>query len=284
MRCYGFTNHGDVIDDEASHLRAFARLIQEDGATITSVVGYAREHDIRTVTGRPWNKTTLRRVLVNPRLRGPILKAREFDRLRKRLEARVQTNPGRRYLLTGGLARCGLCGAPLESQPSNGAPSYVCRKTEAGGCGRIRIAAEAFEEVVTVQALARLASPANRQRLAPAPGDLAAVPERISDCEDKLVELAQDYADGTIDRAFRDTARDRLHARLREYRELEAQAARVATLLDIDPDALASWWTDAPVPRRRDLLALVLDHVDVLPVEHAGRQASPEARIRPIWR
>ena len=105
-------------------------------------------------------KTGLRRALTAPRTAGlrqhreetyaatwkPILDEQAWLALRALLDGNA--GPGttsRRYLLTGGLAVCGLCGANLVARPkADGRRCYVCA-TDQGGCGKIRQLAAPLE-------------------------------------------------------------------------------------------------------------------------------------------
>lgn len=118
------------------------------------------------------------------------------------LPARARPGPGgseRTYLLTGGIARCGVCSSALEAKPAAtphecarcarpirgirladlagdvkcegcghklepkpsrpGTRGYACVKP--GGCGKVRIAAEGLDRDVEQKVLARYARPEN---------------------------------------------------------------------------------------------------------------------------
>lgn len=282
MRCYAFTNTDAVVPDEADKVREWAtRLLT--GESLSSLVADAHANDVRTVTGKQWRHTSLKRVLIHPRMRGTVIKAREFDKLVKLLGSRVPPSAPRRYLLTGGIARCGRCGHALSAQPTRNIPSYACRKEETGaGCGRIRMAAERLESLVTERVLAYLSSPGLARTIQPTVEDLAAIPDRIEDCRKRMGELARDWADGTIDKAFRDQSIRHLQDKIDDMRELQRQHDAAVVLADITPDRLSQWWADAPIDRRRQLVRLVLIQVDVHPVdEHTG---DGEGRLSYIWR
>jgi hypothetical protein len=199
---------------------------------------------------------------------------------------RTNPNPGRirKYLLSGGLIRCGFCGEPLRAQPSNhGRPGYVCRKVT-GGCGRIRIAAEGVEADVAERVLARLASQSVRNRLA-----LVAQPpdhdDQLQVIERRLEEAGTDFADGKLGRREFNAASKRLREKQRELRAAAKQAEQVATLPDVgSPKALAEWWNSAGVERRHSLVGTLLDHVTVGPVTRRGFTGYDPDRVAFVWR
>src|SRR5262249_49952644 len=75
------------------------------------------------------------------------------DALRYLLGApgRMKRTYARAYLLTGGLAVCGLCGKPLVARPrGDGRRSMVCASGPGFyGCGKIRILADPLEDLIS---------------------------------------------------------------------------------------------------------------------------------------
>lgn len=293
MRCFGFTQDGTLDPDEATHIRYWSEQILTADATSSALAADANARGVSTVTGGTWKGHTLKRTLTNPRMRGTIMRARDYDKLVRYLKRAQKTKPGRRvgapvrrYLLTGGIARCGWCGAALQSQPSNGVPSYVCRKSaDSDGCNRIRITASKLEDRVAVLVIAALASTYTRQQLRPSATELAEVPERLADARRRLVELGRDLAEG-LDREVVRAAQTHVRDQITHLEAVKAQGERADALLSIDPEGLADWWTSAPVDRRRELVLLAMSHVDVLPQDKAkrGRHEFAAERVRPAWR
>lgn len=288
MRCYAFTNAETVVDDEAATVREWATRILR-GDSLSSIVADARANDIRTVTGKHWRHTSLKRVLIHPRMRGTVIRAREYDKLVKKLEDRVPPSAPRRYLLSGGVARCGRCGNALTGQPTRNTPSYACRKQEeaGGGCGRIRMKAEWLETLVTDRVLDYLSSPHRRKVITPTLEELEAIPERIDDCRRRMSEVARDWADGLVDKAFRDQAVKVLQDKIDAMTEVQRQGADAAILADITPESLREWWRDAPIDRRRQLIRLVLIQVDVNPVDPDSNGSADrlgQGRLTYHWR
>lgn len=93
---------------------------------------------------------------------------------------------GRRYLLAG-LARCGLCTAPLIARPkADGRRCYVCA-SDTGGCGKIRQLAAPLEELV-----ARETNRRDEERGPTSPDDDAdALARELKATEDALEDLAR---------------------------------------------------------------------------------------------
>jgi hypothetical protein len=308
-RCYGYAPDGlTIIDDEAAIIRDMARRVLA-GESIRSIAAALNTAGHRTPHDKVWHPSVVKRLLTNPRLIGqrvyrgqvtegewkPILGKREFARIGKALEKRAAApggalKPGsspRKYLLTGGLLICSICGNPLSSQPTRpGKRGYVCRPGGAGnGCGKIRIAAEQLEQEVTEQVLTRLASPAIRRRLAVAvDGDDDTLPGRIARIDGELAALGIDFADGTIGRTEFHSAALRLRDVRKQLEEAAVQTARLQQLPGPSPEDLAEWWETADLPRRRDLVSLVLDHIVVGPATKRGPGPLDMDRLLWVWR
>jgi DNA invertase Pin-like site-specific DNA recombinase len=319
MRCYGYDDSGKhVIEEEAAIIREMAdRLLPvvENGVlkrpaeSLRSLVMDLDRRGIKTTTGRPWQTVTLRRLLQNPRLIGvrmingvkaaenawpPILTPEQQAKLvamfkdpsRQKGDAEGRV---RKYLLSGGLVRCGLCGKPLQSQKNNrGKPGYVCRKAPpVGGCGRIRVNAEQLDTEVAGRVLARYASPAVRQRLMTVASAMSesTLMEQINELEERLAELGREYADGEIALPTLKAAQARTHERLAELRAQINQSARLAELpAGLGPKELAEWWVDAPLDKRRALVRTVLEHIDVGPVTRRGVNELDLDRLNWVWK
>lgn len=309
-RCYGYTEDGlDVVPEEAEAIRNVVNRILQ-GESVRSIVMGLNEAGHRTSWGKDWHSTSLRRLILNPRISGrrvyrgkttkgnwpaiitPQLQAQAAKALEERTRAhgRQQIRSPRRYFLTGGLLTCGLCGHALTSQPSGANKrAYVCRKG-AGlpGCGRIRIIADPIEREVAERVLTRLASPAVRRRLAAAISRVGSTGEPaamvLQRGESDLTILGRDYADHLIGRTEFLAARDRIQEHMDEAKSRLAAQAQLEQLPEPDPESLAEWWTEADLSRRRDLVALVLDHIVVGPATRRGPVGLDEDRLTWVWR
>ena len=320
MRCYGYDETGrEVVESEAAVIRDIVNRVLKD-ESIHSCVADLRRREVTTSAGRPWTQQSLTRLLRNPRLAGlktyhgevvgpgswnAIIDEPTHKKLVDLIDAPDRKQPhatnARRYLLSGGFLVCGFplqddgdnphpCGKPLYTQPSNsGRRGYVCRSgSPSYGCGRIRIAAESLEQEVTVRALARLASPKVRARIEKAVGaaasDPAPIEKQLTALQDRLADAGQEYAKGEYSKITLKAIEREVKREGRKLREQLAQAARLADAPVATPEALAAWWVDAPLERRRDLLALVLDKVIVKPATRVGQSHLDLERLEFVWK
>lgn len=316
VRCYGYSPDGmTIIPEEAEILREIARRILPPKAeTISSVIRDLQARDIRTPTGRFWSSKVVTRALRNPRLVGDRVYKGEvvargvypaiFDERTHQALIAFLADPERiarhtssgprehKYLLTGGISRCGVCGKRLVAQPSNNhKPGYICRKTAPyGGCGRIRIQGEAFEAHVASQVLARFASPTTRLRLVEAfekGEDGEVIAQQIVALEDRLAQLGREYALGDMDKIGYTAGRNLLEDKIRSLRgEISQRERTVGLPPPMAPRALAEWWAakDTTMQERRAVIMSVVDHVLVDPVTRIGYNKMDPERIRIIWK
>lgn len=220
---------------EARKLRDAARRLVEGRSSLRAE---ARRLGLTT--------TGLRRALTRPRAVGlrqhgdetypaqwkPILDEATWLALRELLD-RPGNGAGRRYLLTGGLAVCGLCGANLVARPkANGQRCYTCTV-----CGKIRRLAAPVEAYVAQQVDHRHTELAlTRER--PARRDTTAELRAQLDADEAaLEELAKArYVQRSLsEREFR-AARDELVARIAATQTTLANRATTprAHLVDLD--------------------------------------------------
>ncbi|MEU4406303.1 recombinase family protein [Streptosporangium sp. NPDC023963] len=312
MRTYGYEKDGKtVVESEAEVLREVAKRILKR-QSLRSIIADLDARNVRTANGRSWQAVTLRRTLQNPKLAGwrtlngeKVAKGTWDAIIDEETQAKLvalfsdplrNTGGGgslsvRKYLLSGGLLVCGMpgCGRPLQSQPSNsGARGYVCRKNPpSGGCGRIRIAAEALEEEVAARVMARFASPLVARRLHSSMSAQSEeqILDQIKEHEENIASLASDWVTKRISKeAFQAADRTTQHE-ITKLRAQINQANRLSTLPEgLGPRELAQWWADVPLERRRDLVAAVLDHISVGPTTRVGFRGLDLARLNWVWR
>jgi site-specific DNA recombinase len=229
--------------------------------------------------------------VVGPGRWEPIIPPEEWRNLQSSLSARVRQGGGarpRRWLLTGGLAVCGLCKAPLTTtkhpRPWGTITGYSCsvRSHFAGHkpCGKITVSpAELVEAVVVAGALAALDTPAVRAALAESSDphtERVALMTRMTKAESRVKRAAELYGSGEVDEET--------------WRAMHAPAARtvadclaaLAKLETPDPglpavEQLREKWDALTLAQRQGVLRLVIQRVVVGP--QVTRAADPIQRI-----
>lgn len=305
MRPYGFElDRVTIRETEAKVLKTAAdRLLA--GESLRSVVKDMNDAGQRTPGGNEWKPNVLKRVLISDRVAGrrkthdgkirktdwpPLID----DVTRKRIVALLTDKsrdntrgPAQQpvYLLSGGIAVCGLCGTPLVPRPNEGRRGYVCPPS---GCGRIRITAEQFENDVTERVLARMLRPQARDELSAAITAAreasVAAEATIRDAQAKLEDAGRDYADGLIDGTAFHAASARIKTRINEARA----AARLGKMLDgvvtVEPVELVEWWESSSIEQQRALLRLLVEKVEVFKATTPGSKLYDSNRVKMSWR
>jgi len=274
------------------------------GESLRSVCADLNTRGIATSAGGRWSITTLKRVLCSARISGrrehrgeivadaeweAIISPAESDRLRAQFGAgpsRHAARTRRRYLLTGGLLRCGRCGTQMVAQPrADGTRRYVCRSQD-GGCGRMSATAGPLEAWLVEAVLYRLDTPELAAALAETKSrdqEISDLQAQISEDQTMLEALAAEWADKAITRPEWVAARGPIQQRIDTN---QRRLARLSPSRPIDEyagnaDLLRSAWTELGLTRQHTVVAAILDHIEVHP---AGRRGFDPGRFTPIWK
>ncbi|HYZ13753.1 MAG TPA: recombinase family protein [Actinomycetota bacterium] len=302
-RPFGFEDDRvGIREGEAHEIRdAVERLIA--GASMRSIWLDWRHRGVRSPRGTDWQVASLKRMFVSPRIAGlrehrgvvvgpavwpAVITPEQHEAVVAILADRSHPRaPARRYLLTGGVLRCGRCGAAMVARPNDRRqPRYACT-VDAGGCNRMFHLAEPLEDFIRDAILIALDGPALRALAAGVATDdpPTEVAAELAALEDRRREAAGAYSSGEISlEAFRAADRD-LAGRIDHARdELRSRSrATMAAALPTSADELAAWWEQASLDERRTLLALVVEGV-VLNPGVPGRSRFDPARVEIVWR
>jgi len=291
-----------VREREAKHLRDAATRILA-GASLRSLVTEWNRKGIKTSGGRDWYTSAMHRLLTSARIAGwrehegkmiakatwpPIITRRQNDRLRLLLNdpARRKNEGARRYLLTG-IAYCSLCGHRLVARPrADKRRSYVCASgANFNGCGKIRVLAEPFEELIAAELPAAIDADAFGKAMHEARRPATAA-SQVNAIETKLADLATDFAHDRITRREWLTAREVLDKRLEAATgNMTRQQQHVGLLPYLSkPDALAKAWPALGIERQRAIVMALVERVVVAPVAVRGRNKFEPERVSVEWR
>lgn len=305
-RAFGYTrNRKAIVSEEAELIREAARRILA-GEGLRGVCLDWEARGVKSPAGKPWKQHPLRRLLMNPMLSGQrdyggtvvegtwpaILTKDETVRLRAVLQnPSRRTNGGnaRRYLLSGGLLKCGRCGAAMVARPrSDRVRRYVCaRQPGMPNCGRMARLAEPVEGVVSEAVFAALdgADLASYMRREEKSADVAII-ESIAADEEALELLSRDYyVEHVISRGEFFTARKAIRDRLERNRGRLAHhrgQAVAASVMGAGAE-VARQWPDRPLEWKRAVISALIDHVVILPAKK-GRNIFDVDLVQPMWR
>lgn len=279
-RPYGYEPDGTTIrEDEAAIVRDATDAVLA-GDSLRGLAAGLRERGATTSTGRHWDATQLRGVLLRPRNaglmehQGKVIGQAEWpalvDETRWRALVSVLADParrtsfstGRRWMLSGA-ATCGVCGGAIYCTQVNSAghsvPSYTCRVTK----HIVRNAVE-LDALISRVVIRRLSRPDAVDLLDVGEPDSAAKRLREADDLRELLDgLALAYAGRQIDARQLAAGSDRLRAQL-DALEAEIAAAGRGTVFDgLDPGrpGIDERWGTLSVARRRAVVQALLDVV-----------------------
>jgi DNA invertase Pin-like site-specific DNA recombinase len=312
-RPYGYaTDRITVVDAEAAVIQEAARRVLA-GESVGSICNDLTARGITTVTGRPWRTTVLRRVLTAPRTaglrehRGEIIGRAQWDEILPRATwervRAVLLDPSRRgqgagggrpraYLLTGGGAVCGPCGAALVARPKgDGRRCYVCARGGNGqgftGCGKIRQLADPLEDEVRDRIAARLDGDGLRNALAELQADdRGGLVGDLLDAERDLEDLeVAHFTRKHLSRGGYLRARAELEGRIETLRTALSRVDHSWVLVDLlaSERSLVDTWDAQQMDWRRLVVAAVIDRVTVGPAVQ-GRNFFDPDRVTVTWR
>jgi site-specific DNA recombinase len=311
-RPFGWTGDGVTeVPAEVALLReARDRVFQGD--SLRSICMDWQERGIRSARGREIQPTTLRKMLTSNRLVGryahrngtligkgqwaAIMSEEDWAHLRVILLDTSRNTRGRReartYLLTGGLLVCGLCGSRMFGRPAFGGrptPYYGCKKaTGYPGCGQVHARMPWVDELVERSVVERLSSTEfakRRKRMLTNAPDLAEAVAELTAVQDRITELAATYGEGAITKGEWLTAKRRLEPRIEAaQRTLDsAQNDLGLAAATLDAAELVSDWAELAIARRRAVIRLLVERVEVHPHRGPVRHADPD-RVKIVWR
>jgi site-specific DNA recombinase len=304
-RLYGYTTlPRTIIEDEAAVIREAVRRLLS-GHSQRSVTAWANTVS-KTTTGREWSQRTLREMLLSPALAGlrvykgeivaqgnweAILKRERWEQVAALLKSRPTRGAPVKHLLSGIIA-CGKCETSLmthyEPRGRGGRRQYMCPKNIGlgrPGCGRLTVAAEAVERVVTAMVLKRLAGPGLARALAARDAEQGAgIAAELAAVDAQVAEIEEMWKRGKV----KGDAFLRLHtpmvAKADELRSRLRQDADGSILHELPSakEELEAWWDseETSLDQRRAVIQAVVDRVPVGPALKASRTFD-ERRLRP---
>ncbi|CDQ45691.1 recombinase family protein [Mycolicibacterium neoaurum] len=272
-RLTGYTPQGDTVAQEAELVRRIFKLFHA-GESLRSITRLLTNEGVTTRKGRPWNPSSIRGILTNPRYAGraiyqgettgrqgnwePFVSDDVFDLVQARLaDPRRKTNrvgTDRKHLGSG-LYLCAACDQPTSSWSQG---RYRCKDKHVN-----RSQSQVDQYVLDVIA-ERLRQPDVADLLKPATEDLAPLLVEVERLRIRLVSVESDYDAGLIDGRRFASANESIRAELAAAQQKMATSNQGATLAELlgSEDPAAEFLT-AGIMRQRvvvDSLATVRLH------------------------
>jgi DNA invertase Pin-like site-specific DNA recombinase len=287
---YGWAS--DRVTREPVEVRVIERVVADvlDGHSLNRIARDLNDAGIVTRKGGRWHATTLKQILVNPRLAGlrthhgvvvadgnweRIITPDAHYKLVELLHRPAHANHHVRltYWLTG-LVRCSACDGIMRSRSEGGkGRKYVCRR-DMGGCGML-IDAPQLEQVVATIVMGLVRDHGIGPRVQD-DQSIREVEEELSSVVTRLQQLSVDHYSRQI------ISRESFEA---ANRSLEAERTRLNTTLAAmakkGADQIQSVeWDDLNASERADLAAEIIQSVVIHPAV-PGRRFDP-SRVE-VW-
>lgn len=303
VRLTGYTMAGAVVEHEAAMVRQmFTRF--HAGDSLRGIVTWLTAEGVPTRSGRPWNPSSVRTILANPRYAGrvvyrgqypgevngkmgawpPLVEEWLFDAVQAKLSdprRRKQIGTHRKHLGSG-LYLCGVCDHPVRShtsaQPDGQQLRYRCPEG-----GHVTRSAAPVDDLVLRAVRARLAQPDLKNLLAkPASKEARKAAEEIRRLRGRQEQTRLDYDNDLIDGARYKAKTAKLQVQLEAAEVTQARlmaGSEVAGTLTA-PDPVAAF-DQAPLGAQRAVITFLMTvRLDPAP---RGRHFSPES-VRIDWR
>jgi site-specific DNA recombinase len=276
--------------DEALLIREAAERVLA-GEGINGICRDWTARGIKSAKGHAWHRRVMTAMLASTRISGRrerrtdangkhyavgidpvtatwdgIISVEQSDRLRALL-----SDPGRRpgakrsrYLLTGGLTVCGLCGAAMVSRPKKRRATLVCARGPGyHGCGHMNIMYEPLESLIVDTVLAAIDTGALSKAMR-GHDDKKAIAE-LAKVEEKMSELARDWAADRLSRKEWIAAREPLEARKRDVQRQVDQGRSAVGLDGIDLKTLHDTFAHLPLHRQKAVVGALVESVVIGP-------------------
>lgn len=313
-RPFGYEKDGlTLVPAEAAIIRECAdRLLQ--GASLSGLTRELNQRKVATAFGGRWQRSTLQFIFRNKRIIGvrvhhgieypaqwpAILSRQEWEEIQLILDAKHKrprrTKSGRTYLLTGFVV-CSRCGNHMtgSGHARGGGPvdrRYYCQPLSSTGlprgCGKVARLAEPLEALVTRAVLAALESESFAQIIADATqsDEMQAAMTEYQEMRARLGGLLADF--------YTEPNRYAREEMLKLKGEIEARIDQITRRMErLDSTRILAnmpfgqqvkdLCKGADQQAQRDLIALVIDKIEVLPLGRDNTTWTDEETGR-TWR
>jgi len=272
-RPFGYEPDGVTVNElEASAIRSAAAAVLA-GASLRGIAKEWNAQGIATATGRQWDMTGVRRVLLRPRnaglmehkgqIVGPaqwrrILPEEQWYALRSFLTdpARTITTGNARRWLGSGLYHCGACGQTVIGSTANGRRAYRCRR----GC--VSRTLTGVDEYVSKVVMARLRREDLKHLLSAATPstDQHNLEELTVTLRRRLDELARLFSQGQIDAQQLSEGTRSVNTTLSHVRDQISEAYANTALEGVaDAPDPGEAWSRMPIDRKQAVVDLLCE-------------------------
>ncbi|MFF1450134.1 recombinase family protein [Streptomyces sp. NPDC058274] len=279
------------------------------GDSVATVTRRFKEAGFVGRTGKPYDRTAVRRILLNPRNAGirvyqgeplkddegqyvmgdwdALVSVQSWEALRAKWETNQGAGQSREYrtsTLLSGILRCGACGTRMVAANSASKyPKYRCAEG-AGGCGNVSIIRNKTDEVIRQLVTEYLERAAKNLSLAQEPEEKQWEKEpELTEAETELADIKAMYNAGKIKATTYAILLDDLEGKIEKLRGERALFQATRPSLAPSLDAMKDGWGQLSIERQRDVVRSVLRSVLVATTRKRGAGIDLE-RLTPVFR
>ncbi|MET7984528.1 recombinase family protein [Streptomyces sp. NPDC005281] len=279
------------------------------GDAVATVTRRFKEAGFVGRTGKPYDRTAVRRILMNPRNAGirvyqgeplkddegayvtgdwdALVSVQSWSALKTKWEANQGAGQAREYrisTLLSGILRCGACGTRMTAANSKSKyPKYRCCEG-ASGCGNVSIIRNKTDEIIRQLVSEYLEKAAASLSLAKEPEEKQweKAPD-LTEAESELAKIKTMYNAGEIKPTTYAIMLDDLEGKIEKLRGERALYQATRPNLAPSLDALKDGWGQLSIERQRDVIRSVLRSVLVGPTSKRGAGVDL-SRLTPVFR
>lgn len=239
VRLTGYTAKGETVPEEAEVVKRIFKLFHA-GESLRSIARMLTEENVTARSGRPWNPSSIRGILINPRYAGRAIYQGEttgspgnweafvsddvFNLVQARLkDPRRKTNrvgTDRKHLGSG-MYLCAICEKPASSWSQG---RYRCKEAH------VNRSQNQVDQYVLDVVAERLRQADIADLLAPVQADLSPLLEQAEHLRGRLDNIESDYDTGLIDGKRYASARELVLTELAAVQRSMADADRGSAL------------------------------------------------------
>ena len=299
------SKHLEVVPERAEVVRQSAERLLS-GWSMSAIVRDLNERGVPTRQGLEWKVSNLRSVLTSPGVAGlrrhdgqlipatwaPVLDIDTWRAVHHVLSRPItmvsvagtpyqlarSRRPRRSYLLSGGIARCAVCGAPMKGamRSPSGRRSYACSGYQ-GGKWCVSILADPLEEYVADRLFAEMDRPGFWDAFAADPSERSGLLAKREAVAERQALLAEMFARGELEPGEWQAARKTLQE---ERSHLDARlAALPPVVVPVSGARLKLDWDYMTLGEQRRAVELGIASVSVARARPGTRTFDPNRVI-----
>ncbi|MEC5150906.1 recombinase family protein [Cryobacterium sp. GrIS_2_6] len=285
IRPYGYSDNPMILDPQEAHVLKLMGSYLKSGFSYYEIAKRLTELGLPTRAGKPWEPSTIRKHLTNPRHAGfRVLEGVKYkgkwehvfedddwlimQAIIQRRHENIRGRPNNsRYLLTR-LLKCKKCGGDLFGMTKRDASSRPLRRTyQCRGCNGMCIGADPLDHFIRESVIFRLDSELMGEVLQAQKSEgpiLLRMLEEQRRLKARIDVMFDSFVDGKIDKRQFAYAQDRLNQKITVLQRDIDSLYKTQTRVSLKPgETIRDAWNSNPDGWRRELTDMFIEKIDV---------------------